>query len=85
MLFGEGTTRGDVPVKELLDELTSNPAFKILPLTVVIAAEVAALGGSLRDPADGAIGYRLGERRIIESQLVPVVPHRTQEEAAAHS
>jgi PIN domain nuclease of toxin-antitoxin system len=82
VLFGEGTTRSDVPVKELLDELASNPAFQILPLTAAIAAEVAALGGSLRDPADRAIvatgrvnGLRLvtSDQRIIESKLVPVV------------
>ena len=82
VLFAEGTTRSDVPVRELFDELTSNPAFQILPLTVEIAAEVAALGGSLRDPADRAIvatgrvnRLRLvtSDQRIIESKLVPVV------------
>jgi PIN domain nuclease of toxin-antitoxin system len=82
VLFGEGTTRSDVSVRELFDELTSHPAIQILPLTVEIAAEVAALGGSLRDPADRAIvatgrvnRLRLvtSDQRIIESKLVPVI------------
>jgi PIN domain nuclease of toxin-antitoxin system len=82
ILFGEGSTRSDVPVQELLSELESNPAFQIEPLTMDVAAEVAALGGSLRDPADRAIvgtarvrKLRLltSDRRIIDSKLVPVV------------
>jgi PIN domain nuclease of toxin-antitoxin system len=84
VLFGEGATRSDVPVKELFDELASNPAFQILPLTVEIAAEVAALGGSLRDPADRAMVAtgRVNRLRlvtsaqcIIDSKLVPVVAY----------
>jgi PIN domain nuclease of toxin-antitoxin system len=71
-------------VKELFDELASNPAFQILPLTVEIAAEVAALGGSLRDPADRAMVAtgRVNRLRlvtsaqcIIDSKLVPVVAY----------
>jgi PIN domain nuclease of toxin-antitoxin system len=57
-------------------------AFRILPLTCEIAAEVAALGNSLRDPADRAIVatarvHRLrlvtSDQRIIQSKLVPVI------------
>jgi len=82
VLFGEGAARSHVPAEDLLSELESNPAFQILPLTVDVAAEVAALGGSLRDPADRAIvatarvrKLRLitSDRRIIESALVPVI------------
>lgn len=82
VLFGAGTTRSDVPVNELLDELASNPAFQIFPFTIEIAAEVAAVGASLRDPADRAIvatgrvnRLRLvtSDQRIIESKLVPVI------------
>ncbi len=82
ILLGERTARSNVPAGELLSELESNPAFQIMPLSVEIAAEVAALGGSLRDPADRAIvatarvrNLRLitSDRRIIDSMLVPVV------------
>jgi len=83
VLFGEGGTRSDIPLDELLNEFDSNPAFRILPFTVEVAAEVAALGESLRDPADRAIvstarvrRLRLAtsDQRIIDSGLVPVVP-----------
>lgn len=56
--------------------------FQLLPITFEIAAEVAALGDSLRDPADRAIvatarvhHLRLltSDQRIIESNLVPVI------------
>ena len=82
VLFGKGSARSDIPVGELFGELKSNPAFQIIPLTVDVAAEVAALGGSLRDPADRAIvgtarvrRLRLltSDQRIIDSELVPVV------------
>ena len=82
VLFGKGSTRSEIPVGELLSELESNPAFQIVPLTVDVAAEVAALGGTLRDPADRAIvgtarvrRLRLltADQRIIDSDLVPVV------------
>jgi PIN domain nuclease of toxin-antitoxin system len=82
VLFGEGGARSDVAVRELLEDLDANPAFEILPLTAVVAAEVAALGGGLRDPADRAIvatarvfKLRLvtSDQRIIDSGLVPVV------------
>ena len=82
VLFGQGSARSDVPVDDLLGEIESNPTLQILPFTVDVAAEVAALGDSLRDPADRAIvctarvrKLRLisSDRRIIESNLVPVV------------
>jgi PIN domain nuclease of toxin-antitoxin system len=82
VLFGEGGTRSLIPLGELLKEFESNPAFQIIPLTVEVAAEVAALGESLRDPADRAIvstarvrrlGLVTSDRRIIDSGLVPVV------------
>ena len=82
VLFGEGAARTEIAA-ELFEDLASNPAFRILPLTVEVAAEVAALGPSLRDPADRAIvstarvlNLKLitSDRRIIDSGLVPVVP-----------
>jgi PIN domain nuclease of toxin-antitoxin system len=83
VLSGDGRrTRQDVPLDQLFTELDTNPAIQIIPLTVEIAAEVAALGGSLRDPADRAIVAtarvrRLklitSDQRIIDSGLVPVV------------
>ena len=81
VLFGDGTARA-ASVEELLGSLQSNPAFEILPLTVAIAAEVASIGGVLRDPADRAIVatarvHRLrlvtSDQRIIESGLVSAV------------
>lgn len=82
VLFGEGSTRNRIPVESLLSEFENNPAFHIVPLTVDIAAEVAALGGHLRDPADRAIvatarvrklSLVTSDQRIIDSELVPVV------------
>jgi PIN domain nuclease of toxin-antitoxin system len=67
-----------VPLDELFQDLNSNPAFRVLPLTYEVALEVASLG-VLRDPADRTIAatarvYRLrlvtSDRRIIESKLV---------------
>ncbi len=82
VLFGKGAGAGEPAADEILRQLESNPAFQIEPLTIDVAAEVAALGGALRDPADRAIvctarvrGLRLltSDRRIIDSRLVPVV------------
>jgi PIN domain nuclease of toxin-antitoxin system len=82
VLFSEGRNRSEIPLDELLNEFDSNPAFQIIPFTVEVAAEVAALGGSLRDPADRAIvstarvrKLRLitSDQRIIDSGLVPVI------------
>ncbi|HUS06247.1 MAG TPA: type II toxin-antitoxin system VapC family toxin [Bryobacteraceae bacterium] len=67
---------------ELLDQLDTNPAFKIFPLASDIAQEVAALGDLLRDPADRVIVatariHRLrlltSDQRIVQSNLVPCV------------
>lgn len=66
----------------LLNELETNPAFQILPMTTDIAWEIATLGGALRDPADQTIVatarvHRLqlvtSDQRIIDSQLVRVI------------
>jgi PIN domain nuclease of toxin-antitoxin system len=82
VLFGEGSTRLKVPVQELFGSIESSGAFYIIPFDVELAAEVAALGDALRDPADRAIVatarvHRLrlvtSDQRIIESKLVPVV------------
>jgi PIN domain nuclease of toxin-antitoxin system len=70
-----------VSLEEFFQDLNSNPAFRILPLTYEVALDVAALG-VLRDPADRAIAatarvHRLrlvtSDQRIIASKLVPVV------------
>ena len=77
-----GTHRIKGGVAPLLRSLDQNPRCEILPLTTAIAIEIAALGDSLRDPADRAIvatarvhGLRLmtADERIIGSRLVPVV------------
>ncbi len=82
VLFGKDSVRSEIPVEELFAELESNPAFQIIPLTIDVAAEVAAIGGSLRDPADRAIvstarikKLRLltSDQRILDAGLVAVV------------
>jgi PIN domain nuclease of toxin-antitoxin system len=79
---GAGGARLRVPVHELFAALDSSPGFHVVPLDVAVAAEVAALKDTLRDPADRAIVatarvHRLrlvtSDRRIIESKLAPVV------------
>ncbi|MBZ5621996.1 MAG: PIN domain-containing protein [Acidobacteriia bacterium] len=71
-----------VPLPELFAALDSSSGFHVVPIDVEIAAEVAALGDALRDPADRVIVatariHRLrlvtSDQRIIESKLVPVV------------
>ena len=80
--MNEGKQRLSFKVEDLLDELDSNPIFRILPITTEIAREVAALRNALRDPGDSAIvatarvhGLRLltADQRIIDSRLVPVI------------
>jgi PIN domain nuclease of toxin-antitoxin system len=70
-----------VSLDELFQDLNSNPAFRVLPLTYEVALDVALLS-VLRDPADRAIAatarvHRLrlvtSDQRIIESKLVQVV------------
>src|ERR1019366_10564590 len=55
VLFGEGSTRLRVPAQELLAGLGPEAGFHIVPIDAEVAAEVAATGGALRDPADRAI------------------------------
>jgi PIN domain nuclease of toxin-antitoxin system len=83
VLFGPGSIRSAIPLEQLLGELEASPVFEILPLTISIAAEVAAIGASLRDPADRTIVatarvHKLklvtSDERIIESKLVSVIP-----------
>ena len=82
ILFGEGSTRSNIAVEELLNQLQSNPLLQVVPLAVDIAAEVAAMGGLLRGPADRAIVatarvWRLrlvtSDQRIVESNLVATI------------
>ncbi len=82
ILLGQDSYRLTVTFEDLIEELRANPAFRVLPLTFEIAAEVAALGSQLRDPADRAIVatarvHRLklvtSDQRIIESNLVQVI------------
>jgi PIN domain nuclease of toxin-antitoxin system len=82
VLFGEGGDRLRVPIRELFAALEPGAGFHVVPLDIEVAAEVAVLGDSLRDPADRAIVatarvHRLrlvtSDRRIIDSKLVPVV------------
>ena len=82
VLLGEGSTRLRVPTRELLAALGPGAGLHIVLIDVEIAAEVAAMGGDLRDPADRAIVatariHRLrlatSDQRIVESKLIPVV------------
>ena len=82
VLASDGKLRLTKPLAEFFTELQENPAFTILPLSYDVAAEVGALGNSLRDPADRTIVatarvHRLrlvtSDERIVSSQLVPVV------------
>lgn len=59
-----------------------HPLCRILPFTIEVAAEVSAIGGTLRDPADRAIVatarvHRLklltSDERIIDSGLITVI------------
>jgi PIN domain nuclease of toxin-antitoxin system len=82
VLFGQRRSRNEVPMDELLNDFESDPAFQIIPFTVEIAKEVAAIGEGLRDPADRAIVATArvrklklvtSDQRIIDSGLIPVV------------
>ena len=81
VLPSKGSGR-NIAANEIFAALNANPSFEILPLTIDIALEIAALGNSLRDPADRAIvstarvhNLRLltSDQRIIDIKLVPVV------------
>ena len=80
--MNEGKRRLTFKIESLLHELDSSPTFRILPITVEIAREVAWLGDALRDPGDTTIVatarvHRLrlltADERIIDSGLVPVI------------
>jgi len=67
---------------EIFGAIESRENFHIVPIDIAIATEVAAIGDSLREPNDRVIVatarvHRLrlvtSDRRIVESQLVPVV------------
>ena len=82
VLFGEGGSRLRLPVRDLFATLDQGAGFSVVPFGVEIAAEVAVLGDTLRDPAARAIVatarvHRLrlvtSDQRIIDSNLVPVV------------
>lgn len=77
-------TKSRVPVspRELFDVLRTNDAFAILPITIDIAEEDAALVWAIADPGDRAIvatarvhGLTLltSDERIVDSKLVRVV------------
>jgi PIN domain nuclease of toxin-antitoxin system len=81
-VLAPGLKRIGAGLYELFHELDANPAFRIIPLTTEVAHEVAAIGDSLRDPADRAIVatarvHRMtlltADQRIIDSDLVPVI------------
>ena len=81
LLAGGGRALVKVPLEEFFRDLSSNPVFRVLPLTYEVALEAATLG-VLRDPADRAIAatarvHRLrlvtSDQRIVESKLVAVV------------
>ena len=82
ILHADGSTRIKGDLRRLIDLVDENPLFRILPVTVEIAQEVAAFCGFVRDPADRALVatarvHRLklltADQRIAESQLVPVI------------
>jgi PIN domain nuclease of toxin-antitoxin system len=81
-LFGKDSRRSNRDVDELLRDISTNPAVEIIPLSVEVASEVAALGNALKDPIDRAIVatariHRLtlitSDERIIASELVRVI------------
>ena len=76
------TSRLNVPLCQLLEDVAPGGDFCIVPVDVEIAREVAAIGDSVRDPMDRVIvatarvhGLRLvtSDQRIIASKLVSVV------------
>ena len=81
MVFGQGARRSDVAASTIFDALATNPSARLMPITLEIAAEIAALGNSLPDLMDRAIVAtarveRLilvtADQRIIDSKLAPV-------------
>jgi PIN domain nuclease of toxin-antitoxin system len=77
-----GVARLKISLESLFAVLEESPTLRVLPLTMEIAREVAALVGALRDPADCVIvatarvyGLRLltSDERIVESNFVSTV------------
>jgi PIN domain nuclease of toxin-antitoxin system len=75
-------TRLNTSPQDLLSQLEASQIFQVLPLTLEIAIEVAALGDALKDPADRAIVatarvHRLtlvtSDLRIIDSKLLTII------------
>jgi hypothetical protein len=73
---------GRVSPRDLLEVLRTNDAFVILPITIDVAEEDAALVGAIADPGDRAIvatarvhnlTLLTSDERIVDSQLVRVV------------
>ncbi len=82
VLLAEGRKRIGAGVSELLHELDTNPALRIIPFTMDVALEMASMGDVFQDQWDRAIVatarvHRLtlltADQRIIESGLVPVI------------
>jgi PIN domain nuclease of toxin-antitoxin system len=82
ILSGMPGAKQEVSPNEILKILDASQNFQILPITMDVANEIAAIGDSLRDPFDRIIVctarvHRLrlltAEERIIESRLVPVI------------
>ena len=48
LLLGDSRTRLQTTIQDLLGSISGNPLFTVLPLTLEIAAEVAALGPALQ-------------------------------------
>lgn len=78
--FESGRLKGRM--QDIFDALGVTSLFEILPPAIEIAVEMAALGPSLRDPADRAIVatarvHRLtlltSDQRIIDSRLAAVI------------
>jgi PIN domain nuclease of toxin-antitoxin system len=82
VLSGFSKAQRAIKPREVLEELDTSSDFQILPITVEVATEIAAVGDSLRDPFVRTIVctarvHRLrlltADERIIESRLVPVI------------
>ena len=81
-LLSERRTRREIPLESLFETLRADPQIQTIPLTLEIAAEVAAIGRVLDDPADRTIVATArvhhlklitSDEPIIESGLVPVI------------
>jgi PIN domain nuclease of toxin-antitoxin system len=82
LIANDGGFRLKVSLDSLLADLEPGGDFFIVPIDIEVARETAAIGDSLRDPADRVIvatarvhGLRLvtSDQRIINSKLVSVV------------